>query len=337
MRRPSGYVDGLISGATWGVVAVLLARLFSRMQDYPLLAMLAVVSMVLETAAALFLLARAAVMGALPRVGRLLTSRTAVTVLWCGVLGGPIFMGGYVAALILAGPADALTAIATYPVFGALLARRVLGQRLNRIAWLGVTAAGIGAALTAFDADSSANKARTLAGVAIGLAAAVGLALDGIVATRAMARMDPDTVAVAREMFVAVLFAVAVLIIPGGISLARTVVMSRGFYLPTIVAGFISGYSYMVWYHAIRKIGAARAMALNITYAMWGILFALIFRQAGVSPLAVAGCVIVSVGAVLTIMSGQRPARGAHHEQPQERLDPQGNAGRGSARDRSAP
>lgn len=337
MRRPSGYIDGLISGATWGLVAVLLARLFSRMQEYPLLAMLAVVSVVFETAAALFLLARSAAMGALPRVGRLLTSRTAVTVLGCSVLGGPIFMGGYVAALILAGPSDALTAIATYPVFGALLAQRMLGQKLSRIAWLGVTAAGIGAALTAFDAGSSANSARTLAGVAIGLAAAVGQALDGIVATHAMARMDPDTVTVVREMFVAMLFAAAVLLIPGGISLTVTVVTSRDLYLPIILAGFIGGYSYTVWYHAIRKIGAARAMALNITYAMWGILFALVFRQAGVSPLAVAGCVIVSIGAVLTIMSGERPARGAHHEPPQERLDPQGNAGRGPARDRSAP
>ena len=32
-------------------------------------------------------------------------------------------MGGYVAAVLLAGPADALTATATYPVLGAILAR----------------------------------------------------------------------------------------------------------------------------------------------------------------------------------------------------------------------
>jgi hypothetical protein len=38
--------------------------------------------------------------------------------------------------------------------------------------------------------------------------------------------------------------------------------------VPIVGAGVIGGYSYVVWYRSIRKIGVARAMALNISYVM---------------------------------------------------------------------
>ncbi len=304
MRPTSGYVDGMISGATWGLAAVLLAGLSFRTPGHSLLAMLLVIAAVFDAAGALFLLVRSGVTGALPNVLRLLTSRTALTVGMCGLLGGPLFMGTYVAALILAGPSDALTVSATYPVIGALLAQRLLRQRLSRLAWLGVGAACFGAALTAFDASSTTDSARTLAGLALALAAALGQALEGIVATRAMATTDSDSVAAVRELFSATLLAAAALAVPGSLSAFTKVALTRDLYLPIIVAGVIGGISYTVWYHAMRKIGVARAMALNITYAMWGIIFAFALQQARVSLLAVTGCVIVSVGTALTIMSG---------------------------------
>ena len=87
-----------------------------------------------------------------------------------------------------------------------------------------------------------------------------------------------------------------------------------------LIAGAIGGYSYATWYRAIRKIGVAKAMTLNITYAMWGILLAWMIQQASASPSAVAGCIVVVAGAGLTILSGrQQPS--AH-----PRSDPQASA-----------
>jgi len=311
MRRASGYVDGLISGATWALVGVVLARQSARMSGHPALATPLVIAAAHDSAAALFLFVRSSVTGALPRVLGLVTSQSALTVAACSLLGGPVFMGGYVAAVTLAGPSYALTATATYPVFGALLALRLLHQRLNRVAWLGVAATGLGAALTAFDAGSSVDSTRTLVGVAIALAAAAGVALEGIVATRVMARIDADTAMAVRELFSAMLFVMALLAVPHGVTTAVTVVLTLDLYLPIIVAGFIGGYSFAVWYHSIRKIGVARAMALNITYAMWGTFFAWAFQHSRTSLLAVTGCVVVTIGATLTIMSDERPARRA--------------------------
>ena len=98
--------------------------------------------------------------------------------------------------MILAGPYYALTLTATYPVIGAVLADRLLRQRLTGIGWLAVVATTVGAALTAFDASSSESSFRTLLGLALALAGAGGVALEGILAYKVMITADPDPDAV---------------------------------------------------------------------------------------------------------------------------------------------
>lgn len=325
MRCASGYVDGLVSGVTWGIVAVLLTGQSARMSGHSAAVLPFVVAGVFDAAAALFLVVRCGFAGGLRRAAGLVLSKTAFTVAACSLLGGPIFMGGYVAAVMLAGPSDAVTATATYPVLGALLAQLLLGQRLSAKAWLGVAAAAIGAALTALDASATVDSARTLLGLGLALVGATGLALEGVVATRAMANVDADTVMTVREVFSALLFAVVILSVPDGIPTVTAVLLTPGRSLPLIIAGFIGGYSFAIWYRAIRKIGVAKAMALNITYAMWGTLFAWLFERGGISLLAASGCLIVTAGAAFTIVSATR-GQEVRSDGKQESLDTQGVA-----------
>ncbi len=316
VRRASGYADGLISGATWGLVAVLLAGVSARMAEYSAVATSLVIATLHDGAATVFLLARAGLTGTFGKVTALIGSRNSVAIAACAVLGGPVFMGGYVVALVLAGPSYALTATATYPVFGALFAQRLLRQRLTAMAWLGVTLAAAGAALTAFDATSAVDGVRTLIGVGIALAAAAGLALEGIVATHAMSTVDADTAMAVRELFSLVMFGVIVAAVPGGISVSHAVLVTPGLVVPLTIAGFVGGYSFAIWYHSIRKIGVAKAMALNISYALFGTVLAWAFQHAATSVLAVAGCLIVTAGAAITIMSGEKQEDFQEERQP---------------------
>lgn len=109
-----------------------------------------------------------------------------------------------------------------------------------------------------------------------------------------------------REVLSAVLFGLVLVVVPGGITTARTVAADPGLMVSIVVAGVVGGYSYAIWYRSIRKIGVARAMALNISYAMWGAFFAWSLRHAPLTPLALIGCAVVTAGAVLTILSGRR-------------------------------
>jgi drug/metabolite transporter (DMT)-like permease len=274
------------------------------------------VALLFDTAAALFLLVRLGVAGALGDVLGLLASKRALSVAVCSLLGGPLFMGGYIAAIILAGPSNALTATATYPVIGAVLARAFLRQRLDRVAWLGVIVAALGATLIAFDASGSGGSGRVLAGVALALAAAAAVAGEGIVATRVIVGLETNAVMAVRELLSTAMFGVAVLVVPGGCAAVDRMVGDSGLLAPIVVAGVVGAYSYVAWYRSIRKIGAARAMALNISYAMWGVLFAWGLQRAGVTPLAITGCVVVTAGAILTILSGRQRTRGPRRRSP---------------------
>src|SRR6478672_149404 len=301
--RWSGHADGLLSGATWGGVAILLPTA-GQLPSASLPTTSVAVAAIFDTAAAVFLLTRSGVAD----VVKVLASRRALAIGLCSLLGGPLFMGGYVAAVLLAGPADALTVTATYPVLGAILARPLLRQRLDRVGWLGVVAAAAGATLIAVDAG---NGVRNLIGIGLALVAAAAVALERIVATRAMVGLDTNTVMAARELLSAGMFGLVVLVVPGAITTVGQIVADAGLTVMIAGAGAIGGYSYVIWYRSIRKIGVARAMALNISYAMWGVLFAWIMLNAPPEPLAIAGCVVVSAGAVLTILSGRRGAERA--------------------------
>jgi drug/metabolite transporter (DMT)-like permease len=263
------------------------------------------VAALFDTAAALFLLLRSGVAGSLADVVRVLTSKRALAIGLCSFLGGPLFMGGYIAAVILAGPSDALTATATYPVIGAILARFLLRQRLGRVGWLGVTVTVLGAALIAVDASGADNSGHVLLGVGLAVAAAAAVALEGIVATRAMVGLDTNTVMAVRELLSAVMFGLVLLAVPGGIAAAGSVIADTGLIVPIVCAGMIGGYSYAIWYRSIRKIGVARAMALNISYAVWGAVFAWSLLQVPPTLFAIIGCAVVTGGAVLTILSGR--------------------------------
>jgi drug/metabolite transporter (DMT)-like permease len=303
MGRKSGYVDGLMSGATWGVVAILLPGA-DQLSGTSLLAMSVAVAALCDTAAAFFLLVRSGVAGSVADVARVLASRRALAIGACGVLGGPLFMGGYVAAVMLAGPSDALTATATYPVIGAILARFLLHQQLDRVGWLGVTVTVVGATLIAVDASGSDNSVHVLAGVGLALGAAAAVALEGIVATRAMAGLDTNTVMAVQKLLSAIMFGLVLLVIPGGVAAVGSVVANTVLIVPIVCAGMIAGYSYVAWYRSIREIGVARAMALDISYAMWGAVLAWSLHHAPLTLLALTGCAVVTAGAVLTILSG---------------------------------
>ena len=309
MSRRSGHADGLLSGATWGVVAVLLPGA-ERLSGASLPAAATAVAAVFDAAAAVFMLARSGVAGALGDVVRVLGSRRVLAVAACSLLGGPLFMGGYVAAVILAGPSDAVTVTALYPVVGALLAWSLLRQRLGRLGRVGVTVAALGAALIAADAGGGTAGGQVLVGMMLALVAATAVAGEGIVATRAMAGLDEATVMAVRELLSAVMFGLLLLAVPGGVGAVGMVVADPGLVLPVVGAGMVGAWSYVLWYRSIRTIGVARASALNISYAMWGALFAWGVYRTPMALLAIGGCVLVTAGAVVTILSGGREPAG---------------------------
>jgi drug/metabolite transporter (DMT)-like permease len=63
--------------------------------------------------------------------------------------------------------------------------------------------------------------------------------------------------------------------------------------------GFLGGFSYVYWYRALNMTGVARAMALNVTYALWGVLFGAFFTGLNATGQLFLGAGCIAVGAIL--------------------------------------
>ena len=65
------------------------------------------------------------------------------------------------------------------------------------------------------------------------------------------------------------------------------------------LAGLAGAASYLFYYKGIAVIGASRAMALNISYSAWAVLFGLILLGAVPTISTIICCMVILVGTIL--------------------------------------
>ncbi|WEV75644.1 DMT family transporter [Bifidobacterium sp. ESL0800] len=73
-------------------------------------------------------------------------------------------------------------------------------------------------------------------------------------------------------------------------------------HLPTAVillAALAGTASYLCYYKSIEVIGAARAMALNISYSAWAIIFGFVLQDAKPNVATIILCLLILVGTIL--------------------------------------
>ena len=67
------------------------------------------------------------------------------------------------------------------------------------------------------------------------------------------------------------------------------------------LAGGLGAIAYRCWYISMTLTGVSRAMALNITYALWGILLSALFTDVEITQTLVVGAVTIFAGMFLVI------------------------------------
>lgn len=68
-----------------------------------------------------------------------------------------------------------------------------------------------------------------------------------------------------------------------------------------ICAGIVGSLSYTCWYKAMNTTGVSRAMAINITYALWGVILSAVFLDIEITINLIIGALIIFSGMVLVI------------------------------------
>ena len=197
-------------------------------------------------------------------------------VLLASLLGGPVGMSAYVVAVHYAGPALTAAVSALFPAVGSLLARIFLKERLRKIQALGLSVSVAGVALLGLGSGADGGKNVPL-GFCFALICCVSWALETVLFSWGIRRtgLTLRQVLLLRQTVSAVVCGGIILPLLRGWEETLSVLPDKATLYIFAGALFFTA-SYLCYYRAIVTVGAAKAMALNITYAAWSIVFSLL-------------------------------------------------------------
>lgn len=246
--------------------------------------------------------------GRMHELWRSLASKPGRYVIIGALTGSIIGMGGYMTALQMAGPAYVLPITTMYPAVAAVMAVFVLKERIPPRGWLGLAFCVIGAAAVGYTPPDGQAGNLFYWGLFFAAMAAVGWGVEGVLATSGMDFVEP-TIAlniyyiVSATVYIVILIPMISLLVysvQGGLALPLRFMASQGT-LFLLAAGIFGGIAYSCWYKAMNMTGVSRAMALNISYALWGILLSSLFTEVQITATLIAGALVIFAGMFLVI------------------------------------
>lgn len=295
---------GLFSGILWGLDTVVLGIALS-MSPYigtaEAIAFAAIASSFLHDAGcAIWLMIYMGAKRRLKDTLAALKTRSGKVVMLGALLGGPIGMTGYVIAINNIGAAYTAIISAFYPALGAFLSFVLLKEKMDgkQIASLVATLVGVMAMGYISAGDSEMGNA-TL-GLVGAVLAVIGWGSEAVLCAWGMRddAVDNETALQIRETTSALVYGIVVLPLFGawGFTASAAPSLATGVIALSALAGTAS---YLFYYKGISVIGAAKAMALNISYSAWAVVFGFVLQGTVPTPATVFFCVLILAGTVL--------------------------------------
>ena len=307
-----GLFIALLSGVTWGLNGVILSFAFAAAlfldEKYWLLAPLTVGALH-DTFSAFWLLIFNGVTGRIKELIRTLHSKAARPVILGALFGGPIAMSSYMLAMKLAGPAYIMPITALYPAIASIFASIFLKEKIGRRAWFGLTLCVIGGVVIGYTPPVGSLGNEFYLGIAFAVVATLGWGIEGVLATSGMDLLDPAVALNVRQLTSSIVYMLLVLPLAGGYMLLGPAMTntSIGWVFP--VAALVGAISYLCWYRAMNMTGVSRAMAINITYSLWGIFFSAVFTEVEITSNIIIGALIITTGMILVVGNPKSMAR----------------------------
>jgi drug/metabolite transporter (DMT)-like permease len=202
----------------------------------------------------------------------------------------PFSLFAYAALSITAGLASILNA--TAPLFGALIARVWLGERLTAMQWIGLAIGMAGVAWLSVG-KGQASAASGLA-IAAGLLASVSYGLSASVAKRYFAEIRPLAVAAGSQL------AAAALLAPFALASWPERSIRRVDWASAVALGVLcTGLAYILYFRLIARVGPARAMTVTFLIPAFAMLWGGLILGEAITVTMLVGCAVILVGTAL--------------------------------------
>lgn len=292
--------SGIIAGVTWAVATVVLGIAlgmspFCSTEQAIFLAPF-VSTFLHDACSAIWATVYNGVRGNLGNVWRAFRTKSGKFVVLAAVIGGPIGMTGYVMAVNYMGASIGAVASAIFPAIGAVLAYIFLKERMKWYQWLFLVFTLLGVYGLSYSPEINIeNFWLGLLGAAM---CAFGWGIEAVILAKCLT--DPEVTdeyaLQIRQTTSALTYGIILLpVLKGWGFTAGLFTSGTGWLLPVIAtAGLFATVSYLFYYRAISKIGASKAMALNVTYCAWAIVFTvIILRDTSVLNFTTIACALV--------------------------------------------
>ena len=295
---------GLFSGILWGLDTVVLGIALS-MSPYigtaEAIAFAAIASSFLHDAGcAIWLMIYMGAKRRLKDTLAALKTRSGKVVMLGALLGGPIGMTGYVIAINNIGAAYTAIISAFYPALGAFLSFVLLKEKMDGKQIASLVAALVGVMAMGYISAGDSEMGNATLGLVGAVLAVIGWGSEAVLCAWGMRddAVDNETALQIRETTSALVYGIVELPLFGawGFTASAAPSLATGVIALSALAGTAS---YLFYYKGISVIGAAKAMALNISYSAWAVVFGFVLQGTVPTPATVFFCVLILAGTVL--------------------------------------
>ncbi|HEX9026118.1 MAG TPA: DMT family transporter [Clostridium sp.] len=293
-----GVMSGITSAITWGLDTVLMAIILGMTPFLPDGAVFLapfITAFLHDAFSTVWTFIYLASKRQLGNLFRSMKTKSALFVVLAALMGGPVGMTGYLIAVKLIGPSYTAIISSLYPAVGAILAYFILKEKMNKKAWIGLIFAIIGVSIIGYSAGESGIS---IVGFLCALLCVFGWGSECVICAYGMKgdEVSSEFALQIRQLTSSIVYGVLIIPVVGGIGLSFEILRTSVIWWigATALAGTIS---YLFYYNAIYKIGATRAMGLNITYVVWSILFDILINGRELSLKTIA-CSIMVIGGV---------------------------------------
>ncbi|MBQ1233578.1 MAG: DMT family transporter [Clostridia bacterium] len=196
-------------------------------------------------------------------------------------IGGPIGMTGYALAVNHMGASVGAVASAVYPAIGTVLAYIFLKESVKWYQWIFLICTLLGVYGLSYSPGIQVEN--FWLGLLGAFMCAFGWGIEAVILAKCL--KDPsiknEYALNIRQMTSALIYGLLIIPVLGGWKFTAGLFTGHmGMLLITVaIAALFATVSYLFYYKTIAKVGASKAMALNITYTAWAIVFTVIILR----------------------------------------------------------
>ncbi|WP_338631223.1 DMT family transporter [Clostridium baratii] len=278
-NKSSGTFNAVMSAIMWGADTVLIGLvivLVSSLNMKNAVFLAPFVSAFLhDFCSAIWLTIYLFIKRELKKVKISLKTKSAKFVILGGVLGGPIGMAGYLLAIQNLGASYTAAISSIYPAVGAIMAKIILKEKMNKRGWIGLILSILGITIMSY---SKSETSVNIIGFLFLILCIVGWGSEAVVCAIGMNddEISSNIALFLRQCTSSIIYGIVIIPLIKGVEITFNTITDNVMFLIVLTA-FFGAVSYTCYYSAISKIGATKAMGINITYFVWAMIFDTIF------------------------------------------------------------